>query len=575
MKLDPTVMRTMNRSDFRVLAAVEQGMVKHELVPLPLITSIANLRHGGTHKIISSLLRDKLLSHDRSCGYDGYRLTNAGYDILALHQLKQLKILGALGMRIGTGKESDVYLAATPDGTQVVLKFHRLGRTSFRNVKQKRDYFNYNAQRNPRDQPNSWLFLSSISARKEYAFMKALHDVGGYTIPTPLSYNRHIVCMSLIRGVPLYQVHANRVSLSQAQSIAEQSISIATRLASHGLVHCDLNEFNLMVDFSGIQHLGCGTNDTSIMSTTATTTCNNDPYVRHSGLPVELPGALSAHLPHSSLTKPSAVDATGERITEPPPEPQEFLDSGEAKPIVTLIDFPQMVSTNHPNAQELYERDMACLQRFFAAKLKVYLDWEELIPKWDHIIHSKSSDSTTDTLCLATKAQLRLDTELQASGYSTADSYRDTELYYHSSMDRNPYRVDCVAEDDDDGTSIASVDKPQALPRDGNNVGYIVPQSSHLENDGLHESSLEEKDSSIVDATCWQEEDEDDNDTTRALNDPITAETTNLVAEQAKMRLRKYKEDEKRRKKQQGAFRTRNINKSYLNGRKKVNPTVW
>jgi RIO kinase 2 len=110
MKLDPTIMRTMNRSDFRVLAAVEQGMTKHELVPLPLITSMANLRHGGTHKIISSLLRDKLLSHDRSCGYDGYRLTNAGYDILALHHLKQQKILGALGTRIGTGKESDVYL---------------------------------------------------------------------------------------------------------------------------------------------------------------------------------------------------------------------------------------------------------------------------------------------------------------------------------------------------------------------------------------------------------------------------------------------------------------------------------
>jgi hypothetical protein len=202
--------------------------------------------------------------------------------------------------------------------------------------------------------------------------------------------------MSLIRGVPLYQVHANRVSLPQAQSIAEQSISIAKRLAFHGLVHCDLNEFNLMVDFSGIQHLGCGTNDTSIISTTATTTCNNDPYVHHSGLPVELPGALSAHLPHCSLTKPSAVYATGERITEPPPEPQEFLDSGEAKPIA-LIVFPQMVSTNHPNAQELYERDMACLQCFFATKLKFYLDWEEQIPKCHHIITSKSSDSITDT----------------------------------------------------------------------------------------------------------------------------------------------------------------------------------
>jgi RIO kinase 2 len=81
MKLDPTVIRTMDRQDFRVLSAVESGMKDRELVPVQLIVAITNLRHGGTNKILSSLLRDKLLSHDQSCGYDGYRLTNSGYDI--------------------------------------------------------------------------------------------------------------------------------------------------------------------------------------------------------------------------------------------------------------------------------------------------------------------------------------------------------------------------------------------------------------------------------------------------------------------------------------------------------------
>jgi hypothetical protein len=35
----------------------------------------------------------------------------------------------------------------------------------------------------------------------------------------------------------------------------------------------------------------------------------------------------------------------------------EPLDNGEAKPIVTLIDFPQLVSMHHPNAKALYARD--------------------------------------------------------------------------------------------------------------------------------------------------------------------------------------------------------------------------
>ena len=36
---------------------------------------------------------------------------------------------------------------------------------------------------------------------------------------------------------------------------------------------------------------------------------------------------------------------------------------------VTLIDFPQMVSTSHPNSQELFDRDVACITRFFSKKL--------------------------------------------------------------------------------------------------------------------------------------------------------------------------------------------------------------
>jgi RIO kinase 2 len=263
MKLDPTVLRTMNKDDFRVLEAVEKGMKDHALVPVPWITSSANLRHGGAHKIISSLLRDKLLSHEcRKNTYDGYRVTNAGYDILALHNLKSRAIIAAIGQCIGTGKESDVYLAIDPSGEQVVLKFHRLGRTSFRNVKKKRDYFGKAAQ-----QAHSWLFLSKLSALKEFSFMKALNGVK-FPTPTPLAHNRHIVVMSLVRGVPLYQVFPKQLSAEQAADIYGQAIALAARLAKHGLVHCDLNEFNLLVDLSGIQALA---------------TASDDPYVRHSG----------------------------------------------------------------------------------------------------------------------------------------------------------------------------------------------------------------------------------------------------------------------------------------------------
>jgi len=48
-------------------------------------------------------------------------------------------IKGVLG-KIGCGKESDIYKCVNDNGEHVILKFTRLGRTSFRTIKNNRDY---------------------------------------------------------------------------------------------------------------------------------------------------------------------------------------------------------------------------------------------------------------------------------------------------------------------------------------------------------------------------------------------------------------------------------------------------
>ena len=74
--------------------------------------------------------------------------------------------------------------------------------------------------------------MSRLSALKEYAFMKALHEVG-YPTPTPLAHSRHVVAMSLVRGCPLYQVRTrSEVSTLQAESIFNQSVDLAGELKS-------------------------------------------------------------------------------------------------------------------------------------------------------------------------------------------------------------------------------------------------------------------------------------------------------------------------------------------------------
>ncbi|KAL1139740.1 hypothetical protein AAG570_006718 [Ranatra chinensis] len=271
-KLNVTILRYLSKEDFRVLTAVEMGMKNHELVPGPLIASIANLRHGGVHKLLKELCKNRLLSYERGKHYDGYRLTNQGYDYLALKTLTSRGSVSSFGNQIGVGKESNIYIVGNEEGEVLCLKLHRLGRVCFRNLKEKRDY---HAHRHKA----SWLYLSRISAAKEFAYMKALKD-RGFPVPTAFDSNRHCVVMELIDGKLLNQIY----DIDDIESLYDELMNLIVRFGNCGVIHGDFNEFNLLID-------------------------------------------------------------------------------KDNKPVV--IDFPQMISTNHPNAEMYFERDVKCIRDFF------------------------------------------------------------------------------------------------------------------------------------------------------------------------------------------------------------------
>ncbi|XP_003402906.1 serine/threonine-protein kinase RIO2 isoform X2 [Bombus terrestris] len=271
-KLNVTILRYLTKDDFRVLTAIEMGMKNHELVPASLAAQIANLRYGGVHKLLKELCKHRLLSYERGKQYDGYRLTNAGYDYLALKVLAQRGIIASFGNQIGVGKESNIYIVANEDRNPMCLKLHRLGRTCFRNIKGKRDYHQHRKSA-------SWLYLSRISATREYAYMKALFD-RGFPVPKPIDFNRHCVIMELVEGGPLCGVY----KLDDVESLYDELMNLIVKLGNHGVIHGDFNEFNIMMTNSG-------------------------------------------------------------------------------KPI--LIDFPQMISTEHVDAETYFERDVNCVRDFF------------------------------------------------------------------------------------------------------------------------------------------------------------------------------------------------------------------
>lgn len=67
----------------------------------------------------------------------------------------------------------------------------------------------------------------------------------------------------------------------------------------------------------------------------------------------------------------------------------------DGRPI--LIDFPQMVSIDHPNAREYFERDVECIKTFFLRKFRFEADEA---PLWEDV-----------------KREGKLDFEVEASGY--------------------------------------------------------------------------------------------------------------------------------------------------------------
>jgi RIO kinase 2 len=229
-------MRYLSADDFRVLTAVEMGSKNHDVVPTPLIVQIAGLRSPSTtNRCIAELAKIKLISRVRNAKYDGYRLSYHGYDYLALKALVKRGSVIGVGRQIGIGKESDIFIVAGANGSQDVLKVHRLGRISFRTVKNNRDYL-----RNR--QSASWMYLSRLAAQKEFAFMKALYDEG-FSVPVPIDQSRHQIIMSLVDGFPMRQLKSH----DKPSRLYSTLMDFIVRLASCGLIHCDFNEFNIMV----------------------------------------------------------------------------------------------------------------------------------------------------------------------------------------------------------------------------------------------------------------------------------------------------------------------------------------
>ncbi|KAF9785510.1 RIO1-domain-containing protein [Thelephora terrestris] len=367
MKLDATDLRYITSDEFRVLTAVEMGSKNHEIVPTALIVQISGLRNGGVNKNLGELAKRNLVARVRNAKYDGYRLTYGGYDYLAMRTLSKRGTVHSVGNQIGVGKESDIYIVADSEANEMVLKLHRLGRVSFRAIKEKRDYMG-------KRKSASWMYMSRLAAQKEWAFMKVLHE-HGFPVPRPIDQSRHTLLMEFIDAYPLRQIS----EVPSPGKLYSTLMDLIIRFAKSGLIHGDFNEFNILIR-----------------------------------------------------------RATGEPV---------------------VIDFPQMVSTSHTNAEWYFNRDVECIRTFFRRRFRyesnLYPRFRSTINRKDGEGGAKEGDDDED---------FRLDVVVAASGFKHSEQQVLEE--YMGAVGEDEDRGFSHSEEEEDGEDLSNDEESIASERD-------------------------------------------------------------------------------------------------------------
>jgi RIO kinase 2 len=273
------IFRQLESEDFRILQIIETAMSRREFVPKEQIAKYAELPMDRIDFTLSRLNKLNLIYRMKGA-YVGHTLNYAGYDCLAINAFVKAGLIEAFGHSLGVGKEADVYDALTPDDKRVAVKFHRLGRISFRQTRRKRGYMAERA---------GWLFQSRLAAEKEFQALNLAYQ-HGVAVPEPLSQNRHAIVMGIIEGGELAKWRKLDNPLRVLREIMR---NVRKAYLKVSVVHADLSEYNIIL-------------------------------------------------------KPDTH--------------------------VLIIDWPQFVRTDHPNAQDFLERDVKNVLDFFGRRYQVRVE---------------------------------------------------------------------------------------------------------------------------------------------------------------------------------------------------------
>ncbi|MCI2415468.1 MAG: serine/threonine protein kinase [Candidatus Aramenus sp.] len=226
----------VSSSDYAILKTLIELRDLYEYVPKSVIKD----RLGFTSKELDVALVKleglRLISRERIKGEISYRLSFSGIDVVATKSLYAKGVVKSLGDVIGEGKESIVYYGYDFNYNVIVVKFHRVGRTSYRNARKLRGY----------TERKNWVSVTLDNAKREYEALECVNKNMG-SVPRPLGLAYNGVASEFVEGNKL--IYANLSSPKEVLDVILGTIRIAFNYCD-GLVHGDLSPYNVIVDNS-------------------------------------------------------------------------------------------------------------------------------------------------------------------------------------------------------------------------------------------------------------------------------------------------------------------------------------
>jgi RIO kinase 2 len=167
---------------------------------------------------------------------DNFVLYTSALDLLALKHYADADRAMALGKLIAKGKESDVYEVLSAKSELFALKFFRLGRSSFRDVRRKRA--------SSTSETHSWISSNNNAAKHEFAAIRKLRAVTE-NVPDAIDQNRHTVLLRELPGVRL----AVRPDLVDPEGILTMILRTERdAYVKAGMINGDLSEYNILTE---------------------------------------------------------------------------------------------------------------------------------------------------------------------------------------------------------------------------------------------------------------------------------------------------------------------------------------